>query len=377
MVNYSTNEKQLITKEMSDKIFNDQYSITEDELKKDTDWIEASKEVYKELEGVEWAGADEDLAVKGLEMMSRFNFNLTLGTINYTAKLQDADDKTKLSFYYMMDMYDKKDISTNGTLRAFKEIGLDPASYIGLSSFGLGFVGKAAATATTKAGLKEMFKQGALKFLKSPVGIGAIESGIYTGVDDIARQEAAIGAGLQDEFSTARAAVATTVGAVVGGGAVKAIGGVGKLAQELPEAVGRVVKKATGVDLDSKIVPDGPATKIEGTDSGRKVIFHGTAAKFEDFDVEKTADGTIWFTDNKSKIEKGEVAAAGKGQIMERVIDENKLKLAGWDEEDKFSTGELIDQGFDGLKLVDGDETTYQIFFPEKLEKLTKPKGDK
>jgi hypothetical protein len=227
MPQYTNKENQTITKEMSDKIYNDEFSITEEELQKDSNWIEATKDVYKELEGVEWSGADEDIASKGLEMMSRFNFNLTLGTINYTTKLQDADDKTKLSFYYMMDMYDKKDISKNGVLRAFKEIGLDPASYIGIGALGVGYAGKAAATATAKAGVKEMLKRGAIKFLQSPLAVAAAEGALYTGVDDIARQDAAIGAGIQDDFDKTRATIATGVGAALGAGLVKgaAVGG--------------------------------------------------------------------------------------------------------------------------------------------------------
>jgi Ca2+-binding EF-hand superfamily protein len=221
MPQYTNEEQQSITKEMSDKIYNDEFSIVEEELKKDANWIEASKDVYNELEGVEWSGSDEDIATKGLEMMSRFNFNLTLGTINYTARMQDADDKTKLSFFYLIDMYDKKDISKNGVLRAFKEIGLDPASYIGIASLGVGFAGKQAAATTAKTGLKEMLKRGAIKFLQSPVAVGAVEGAIYTGSDDIARQDAAIGAGIQDDFDKTQAAVATGVGAALGAGLVK------------------------------------------------------------------------------------------------------------------------------------------------------------
>jgi hypothetical protein len=107
----------------------------------------------------------------------------------------------------------------------------------------------------------------------------------------------------------------------------------------------------------------------QGKGEIEKKIYHGTSEDFDDFDIEKSADGTIWFTDNKSKIEKGEVAASGKGKIVERLIDESKLKLGGWEENDKYSVGELIRQGYDGLKLEDDDETTYQIFYPEKLGK--------
>jgi len=124
-----------------------------------------------------------------------------------------------------------------------------------------------------------------------------------------------------------------------------------------PEAVeGKVVKPL--------------AETAEVSDMG-KLIFHGTDKTFDEFDVKMSADGSIWFTDNKSKIEKGEVAASGKGRIIERVINEKDLKLGGWEEADKFGTEELIQQGYDGLRLVEDDETTYQIFFPEKLAKVT------
>tara|TARA_R110000824_G_scaffold1041_4_gene5753 strand:- start:791 stop:2188 length:1398 start_codon:yes stop_codon:yes gene_type:complete len=109
-----------------------------------------------------------------------------------------------------------------------------------------------------------------------------------------------------------------------------------------------------------------------------KKIYHGTADLFDDFDVSKSADGSIWFTDNKSKILSGDVGASTNGNVMERIIDEDKLKLATWDDTDKYSTGQLIDQGFDGVKMVEDGENTYQIFNPEKLSKvesLNKPQG--
>ena len=99
-----------------------------------------------------------------------------------------------------------------------------------------------------------------------------------------------------------------------------------------------------------------------------KTIYHGTGEKFDEFDLEKMADGTVWFTDNKTKIEAGEVGASYKGEIMERIIDENNLKFGGWEEQDRFGVGELINQGYDGLRLEEDGEVTYQIFYPEKLQ---------
>lgn len=104
-----------------------------------------------------------------------------------------------------------------------------------------------------------------------------------------------------------------------------------------------------------------------------ELAYHGTtkqaaaAIEREGFDLTRAADGTVWFTSNPNI---GEVAATGKGGIVARSV--SGLKLGGWDEMDKYSTDELIAKGYDGLRLKDGDEITYQIFNPEKLKVPTK-----
>jgi len=137
----------------------------------------------------------------------------------------------------------------------------------------------------------------------------------------------------------------------------------------------------------SDTVSPTPKTETQAKEpltSETQKIFHGTTAETVKaiekggFDVSKTADGTIWFTNDKSAIEKGEVAATGQGGIIERQLDESKLKLGGWAETDKYSTDELISQGYDGLKLPgENGEITYQIFNPEKLGKVIKPQPTK
>jgi hypothetical protein len=117
-----------------------------------------------------------------------------------------------------------------------------------------------------------------------------------------------------------------------------------------------------------------PAKTTPQAEAGIKKIYHGTDKSFTDFDITKTADGSIWFTDDINKINSGDVVASGRGKIVKRYVDENKLKLGGWEESDKYSTDQLISMGYDGLKLVDDGETTYQIFNPEKLlKKLPNP----
>ena len=100
-------------------------------------------------------------------------------------------------------------------------------------------------------------------------------------------------------------------------------------------------------------------------------LYHGTspaaakAIEKSGFDINKAADGTVWFTSNPNI---GEVAASNKGAVVKRLLDKNKMKLGGWAETDKYSTDELINMGYDGLMLKNGDQITYQIFNPQKLQ---------
>ena len=142
-------------------------------------------------------------------------------------------------------------------------------------------------------------------------------------------------------------------------GAVVKIGGMDEYIAFNPDQIKSAISDPSFAGL-----LDEPAQSVEK-------IYHGTspqAAKQIEkagFDITKSADGSVWFTNNPDI---GEVSATGKGAVVERLADINKLKLGGWEETDKFSTNELIQKGFDGLRLVDGDTVTYQIFNPEKLK---------
>ena len=103
-----------------------------------------------------------------------------------------------------------------------------------------------------------------------------------------------------------------------------------------------------------------------------KIIYHGTDKSFKEFDLSKTADYSAWFTDNVEAIRKGLAGASSKGNIIERIIDESKLKLATRKQADPLFDEQLIAQGYHGIKFDDmGAEqgVNYRIFFPEKLEK--------
>jgi len=140
----------------------------------------------------------------------------------------------------------------------------------------------------------------------------------------------------------------------------------------------QVKKKETELDCGTGaggFQPGNECAKSGG--GGQKIIaYHGTskeaAEKIEKYgyDMEKSTDGGMWLTPSKSKIDGKETGAGQHGGVVERVIDESKLKLGGWKEYDKYGTDELVSQGYDGLKLVDGEDIAYKIFNPQKLTRV-------
>ena len=228
---------------MSQKIYDDEREYTETELQKDSTWIEASRKAYKAMNGSDFVGTDEEAASEGLGMMGEFNYNLALGTIPMAAKMSEVDDESKLAFYYMMDTYDKKDISWNGVGRFLKGIGTDPTTYVGIGTLGIGLGAKATAGATARHGLKAMLKSGAKKFIQNTTAVAATEGALYVGAEDIARQEVAVQAGVQEEYDPTQTAVAAGIGAAGGATLVQGAKLVGKGAKAISKKLKKEVKK--------------------------------------------------------------------------------------------------------------------------------------
>jgi hypothetical protein len=132
----------------------------------------------------------------------------------------------------------------------------------------------------------------------------------------------------------------------------------------------------TGINLMSvvPVVGDVSSKIAKKARSNLRNIYHGTSsdsAKAIDqfgFDLDKSADGSTWFTTNPDI---GEVAAAGKGGVIQRQLDESNLKLASYDETDKYLKDQLIDMGYDGAYYPDQDGAThYEIWNQDKLNEL-------
>ena len=188
-----------------------------EDLSTHSPWLKAAEEIYNigKTEETRWQGTDEELAQYGIEHMSWFNSNFTLGMSVDAVKLQSATQEQKEAFLYMMETFDEIDEPNLEALGRFaKGFLLDPLTYVGLTTFGFGMAGKEVGKATTKQGLKELLKQG----IKRGGTIGAIEGAAYGSADTLIREGIRVGGGAQDSIDWSNVAQGTAIGAA--GGAV-------------------------------------------------------------------------------------------------------------------------------------------------------------
>jgi hypothetical protein len=189
----------------------------EEELSKDLNWLEASGKIYQmDNSGKKFQGSPQELAQYGIDRMSRFNYNATYGTITDTIHLAPQDDETKIAFAYLMDTYDKKDITLDGFGRAMLNAGLDPLTYIGLGTFGIGMAGKQAGISAAKQGVKEALHNSIKAYLKGPSNAIGVEASLYSAGDEIAKENVYQKAGMMKDFSPEAIGTAATLG--YGGG---------------------------------------------------------------------------------------------------------------------------------------------------------------
>jgi hypothetical protein len=106
------------------------------------------------------------------------------------------------------------------------------------------------------------------------------------------------------------------------------------------------------------------------------VLYHATPNKFDKFDLNRMEGGVAWFTDNPAEIKNNTVGAVqGAGQklnIMTRTASKD-LKWATPEMQDKYYTDQLIQMGYDGVKMEspNGKGNWYKVFDPNG--KLSQP----
>lgn len=107
---------------------------------------------------------------------------------------------------------------------------------------------------------------------------------------------------------------------------------------------------------DSKIVDD---------NGDPLVVYHGTNKKFSKFSLRDTAQGIIWFSSDRDKIERGDSGATGRQFIME--LYAKIERPAGWREYEKMMLGQ-IRQDYDGV-ILDDDNGEFDgfVFKPTQL----------
>jgi len=187
-------------------------------LAKDPSWLDASELMYRAMEGKppqEALKSDEELAEWGLQFMADMNWSLiTLGRVS-NKMLNLTDPETKMGLAYMLDTFDNVNTSAAGVWRGTKAFVTDPLNFIGLSTFGIGSAGKAAAQQTAKMAFREALKRSAGR-----AGvIAGIEGMIYSGADNYMRQGIDVEIGRREERSTTELVGMTALGGVVGGAA--------------------------------------------------------------------------------------------------------------------------------------------------------------
>lgn len=97
-------------------------------------------------------------------------------------------------------------------------------------------------------------------------------------------------------------------------------------------------------------------------------VYHGTNDKFNNFDLNKTSQQVIWFTDNIDSIKNSTHGGDGNKYILTRYITLNNP--ATWGDYEKYSIGELINLGYDGVILPEDGKTDYIIFDTKNIKEV-------
>ena len=302
-------------------------TLYDNDLVNDVNFQKASEVIYNMNNSVdaERLGSPEDYARYGIETMGWFNWNLPKMSVDAN-RISGATEDQKKAFLYMMESYDDLGVSWNGAKRFFKGVLLDPTTYVGLTTFGIGIAGKEATKQAGKQGIKELLKSSTRGGI-----IAGVESGVYTAVDDVNRQvvETAVSG---EDIDVGRVAKAGAIGTVAGFGLGTAItAGVkkyagkstkeiaetvdeAKLADDLPEVDGVIPSpsevlieiKEYKLDADDIIIPE--SVDLPPVREGYVRLFRGDSPtlKFED----------IFDTDNLKYIEENKPPKGNKGSYF-------------------------------------------------------------
>jgi hypothetical protein len=184
-------------------------------LASNSDWLGASRIMFRQTQGVDFTGTNEQLSEWGLSRMSAFNNNMLHMGVD-AVSIKQAPTESKKAFLYMLDTFDKVNPSLSGAMRAVGYQLYDPLFLGGLATMGIGAAGSTAIKIASREGLKQALHAG----LRA-----GIETGIGAAVQERVTQEARINAddpnyaNGPDYGKVALHGAIGTVGGVVLGGA--------------------------------------------------------------------------------------------------------------------------------------------------------------
>jgi hypothetical protein len=194
--------------------------------------------------------------------------------------------------------------------------------------------------------------------------IGPAYSGMPLPKPDPVRDVVRLGADLLSDVpalvDAGREAIKGNYGAALGGAALAALPFVPATTRKL----GGV--KPTQTDAFKKWFGNSQVVDDAGEPM---VMYHGADTDIQAFDPNKTTDSAFWFSQNRDKIAKGESGAASTKHIIPAYLKANKL--AGWDEYDRLTYDQLINEGYDGIKLDDD----IVVFSPTQIKHATQNRG--
>ena len=315
-------ERMKSAEEFSMGILDEERKVTEEGLKTDKLFLDATKIAYKQMYGKMLEGSEEEIASQGMQLVSDALIPLTTvegaGMLGIYKHFNEAHPEAKQALYYMIDSIDKKDMTFDGFMRGVKSIGKDPTTYTGVG-LTYSFFGKTAAKASAK---KELMKM---------LGEASLAGGAYMGAEEGLRQD------LQGKQDLGEIATQSGIGAVaapvmiggvkaLGAGGKKALTGVADFMQNTEQEMMRMAGGGTPpqeplhVNRDKKFKEWFEYSEAVDEKGNPKTLYHGTGADFSEFDLDKIGKGNdqygsgFYFTDNPKETDLYAGAVVGKNK---------------------------------------------------------------
>jgi len=234
----------------------------------------------------------EEMAQWGVSFMNSFENNIPAMVVN-TAKLQDAPPEVSRAMYYLLETSDRDGILGSNIIESAGQMLIDPSTWIGLGTFGIGLAGKEAGKALSKMAVKELLKNAITKqSVKTSTLALAGESAFFGAVDNLARQEVAIEAEQQDGLDLQQLGTVTAVSGALG----ETLGTLGPAALEGSKRVVKEIGKrlnapgnmpTVGSNLGNVADFKAPTEEEPGI-----IAFSGSGRDFDEFKLEKVGTGT-------------------------------------------------------------------------------------